>query len=101
MRPWPNPTQVFIPSAANFASSIEWVELNWTPSVSAGVITYKAYRSLVTGGPYTLIGTTAAPNTQYRDYTVNRSTTYFYVVTAFDGTNESVNSNEASVTTNP
>lgn len=86
---------------SNMASKLASIELDWTASVSVGVIQYNIYRSLVTGGPYTLIGSVPFANNQYFDYAVNRATTYFYVVTAFDGSNESVNSNEASATTVP
>ena len=79
------------------------IDLTWTPSVSAGIVQYNIYRSTITGGPYTLIGN-APPSDNgaalaYVDFAVARNTTYFYVATAFEGLNESIDSNEASATT--
>ena len=82
------------------------IDLYWTPSISTGIVQYKVYRSLVTGGPYILIANSSPTNysaipseNSYVDLGLARGTTYFYVVTAFDGTNESIHSNEASATT--
>ncbi|MFZ5874913.1 MAG: hypothetical protein ACOYXU_00760, partial [Nitrospirota bacterium] len=71
--------------------------LNWTPSTATDVTTQRVYRAPTTGGPYTLI-TSFANNTTatYTDTGLTNGTTYFYVVRAFDGTQESANSNEAS-----
>ena len=75
------------------------VALSWTPSVSTDVTQQRIYRSTVTGGPYTLV-TTFTNNTTstYTDTGLTNGTTYYYMVRAWDGTQESANSNEASAT---
>lgn len=78
--------------------SPEYIEIDWTASLTPTVIEYNIYRGLVSGGPYSLIGTVLANVNQFLDFNVASGVTYFYVVTSFDGSNESVNSNEASAT---
>ena len=60
------------------------VELAWAPSTSTDVTELRVFRSVTSTGPYTLVATTT-------------SSTYFYVVRAFDGASESGDSNEDSV----
>lgn len=78
-----------------------YVSLSWTASTTSGV-TYNVFRSSSTGGPYTLLTTTVATRvsgTTFNDTSVTPGLKYYYVVTAVDGSgNQSVNSNEASVT---
>lgn len=85
-----------------FGLGLDSIFTSWTPSVTPGVVQYNVYRSQTTGGPYSLIGTAPTSNNGaqlgYTDFAVARGTTYFYVVTAFDGANESIFSNEASAT---
>ena len=57
---------------------------------------YRVYRSLVAGGPYTLVGTTAS--SPWVDAPVSGGLTYRYVVRAVNCA-ESANSNEATVAT--
>ena len=73
------------------------ISLSWTPSVSSDVIEQRVYRAAVSGGPYSLIRT-ITNNTidSYIDTGLIDETTYYYVVRAYDGTNESANSNESS-----
>lgn len=75
------------------AAHAHTVALSWTASTSPGV-TYNVYRGLQSGGPYTQIAS-GVSSTAYTDTAVTTGTVYFYVVTAFDGTNESIYSNEA------
>lgn len=74
--------------------------VSWTASTSTGVTGYKVYRGTVSGGPYTLITTTAlaANATSFNDTATTQGVTHFYVVTALVGTNESVFSTQASGT---
>ena len=85
-----------------FGLGVDSIDLNWTPSPSVGVIQYNIYRGTVSGGPYLLIGNAPPYNNgavlAYVDFGVTRGATYYYVVTAYDGTSESVFSNEASAT---
>src|SRR4030067_194110 len=72
--------------------------LSWTPSVTGGTTEQRIYRSTATGGPYSIINT--IPNNSISTYTdstgLTNGTTYYYVVRAFGGGQESGNSNEAN-----
>lgn len=71
--------------------------LAWTASTTAGVTSYKVYRATVSGGPYTLIGTTAnGTTTTFQDNNTTQGVTHYYVVTALVGTNESVFTTQVS-----
>lgn len=72
------------------------VTLNWT--AVPGATSYNIKRSLVSGGPYTLIasGVTA---TSYTDINLDPSTTYYYTVSAVIAAVEGVDSNEVSAAT--
>jgi hypothetical protein len=73
------------------------IRLSWTPSVSLDVTEQRVYRATVSGGPYNMV-TAIANNTtgSYTDTGLVNGTMCYYVVRAWDGTNESLNSNEAS-----
>lgn len=74
------------------------IKLSWTQSTSAGVVSNKIYRAAKSGGPYTLTATISA-TTSFIDNNVNKSTTYYYVVSAVNSSGfESVFSIEASAT---
>jgi fibronectin type 3 domain-containing protein len=51
------------------------------------------YRSTFSGGPYELVAS-AILGTSFVDQAVTSGETYFYVVTAWDGTKESAFSNQ-------
>lgn len=72
------------------------VVLSWTdPDTS--VAGYNTYSSTVAGGPYVRMTGTPMTNPTYTDTTVQSGRTYYYVVTALDGSgNESANSTEVS-----
>jgi len=78
------------------------VTLNWTLSTSPDAVKQKLYRSLTTGGPYTLLTTFNDNTTQtYVDSGLTNGTPYYYVITAVDGSNnESGYSNEDLSTPN-
>lgn len=69
------------------------VTLSCTPSGTSGVSVYEVLRSLVTGGPYGAVST-SAPCNSYTDGTVANGTTYYYVMRALLNGVESINSNE-------
>ena len=74
------------------------VTLTWTASTST-VSGYNAYRSTVSGGPYTKLNSTPTTAITYVDSTVQAAQTYFYVVTSVDsGGVESADSTEVSAT---
>src|SRR5512142_938708 len=68
--------------------------LLWTQSPSTGLTGNCVYRSQTSGGPYTQISCSASPVTSYTDLTVQGGQTYYYVVTALAGSQESPFSNE-------
>lgn len=76
------------------------VDLAWDAATdNVGVVGYNVFRSAVSGGPYGgQIATTG--NLAYSDTTVANSTTYYYVVQAYDAAgNVSPYSNEIDATT--
>jgi len=74
-----------------------YVSLAWTASASTDVAGYNVYRGTQSGGPYTEIGSTNSATTDYTDLSVMSGDTYYYVVTAFDSSNEqSPYSNQAA-----
>ena len=75
------------------------VFLSWDASSSQDVIGYNAYRSTVSGGPYTKLNSSLISSTSYSDQTVQSGYTYYYVTTAVDSQGlESVYSNQAVAT---
>ena len=72
------------------------ISLMWTPSSTPGVV-YNAYRGNATGGPYAPVGANIV-NSWFYDKTVASQVPYFYIVRAYDGVQESSNSNEATAT---
>ena len=67
--------------------------LSWT--YVANATSYNIKRATASGGPYTAIATVKT-GTSYTDTGLTGGTTYYYVVSAVNSTNESVNSTEAS-----
>ena len=70
------------------------VALTWFPSATA--TNYNVKRSLVSGGSYTTIASTAATN--YTDAQVTNGITYYYVVSAVNSVGEGTNSAQAGAT---
>ncbi len=71
------------------------VNLNWNSSANA--VGYNVYRGSVSGGPYSIVNTSLDGSTAFADNSVVAGRTYYYVVTAVDGSsNESGYSNETS-----
>lgn len=68
------------------------VAFSWTDPDSG--VTFNLYRSLTSGSSYTKIQSGIVVKSA-SDNTVLSGHTYYYVITAFDGTNESIYSNEA------
>ena len=73
------------------------VDLNWSPSSSPDITGYNVYRSTISGGPYSKINTGGlVASTTYSDTTVALGTTYYYVTTSVNSSNqESGYSNQA------
>lgn len=72
------------------------VALNWNASTGPGVVGYNVFRGSVSGGPYSQINSALEASTAYTDNSVAAGQTYYYVVTAVDGSdNQSGYSNPA------
>lgn len=73
------------------------VSLSWTASTSLNVTGYNVYRGTTSGGPYTKLNSSPRAEITYEDLSVQAGTTYYYVATAVDSSNnESAYSNQAS-----
>jgi hypothetical protein len=71
------------------------VNLSWT--ASSGATSYTVLRSATSGGPYSSVGSSAT--TSFSNTGLACNTTYYYVVTASNGTCSSGNSAQAPATT--
>ena len=71
------------------------VTLSW--NASTGATSYKVKSSTTNGGPYTVIATNIT-TTGYTNTGLINGTTYYYVVSAVNGSGESVNSSQVSAT---
>ena len=85
-------TPVGVPAGFAAVSSNGDVNLSWTAVTNA--TSYKIYRGTSTGS-YTSLATGVTTNS-YTDTTVSTGTTYFYVVSSFNGT-DSASSSEVSI----
>jgi mono/diheme cytochrome c family protein len=94
----PPPAVPSAPTGLNATGGDNQVTLTW-PAVS-GATSYNVYRSTTTGVT-TANGTkVAGVSSPFADTGLAASTTYFYIVTAVNGTGESSASAQASATTN-
>jgi hypothetical protein len=85
----PNP-----PTGLNATPGTNSVSLSWT-AATGGPTGYNVKRSTVSGGSYTNVGTTTNPTVIYNDLVLGGQT-YYYVVTAVNGSGESANSSQVS-----
>jgi fibronectin type 3 domain-containing protein len=84
------PTGVSASATGQTSASISW-------TASAGATSYTISRSSTSGGPYSSVGTdTASP---FSNTGLSCGSTYYYVVSASNGTCSSANSAQAAVTT--
>ena len=72
-------------SGSGTPASQHSVALSWNTSTSI-VSGYNVYRGSASGGPYAKISPALDASTTYSDASVQAGQTYFYVVTAVDGT---------------
>ncbi len=77
------------------ASSATAINVSW--SASSGATSYKIFRSTTSGSGYTQVGTSTT--TSFADSGLTCNTTYYYVVTASNGSCDSGYSAQASATT--
>jgi hypothetical protein len=85
--PPPVPTGL-VGTAGNARAMLSW-------SASSGATGYNVKRATVSGGPYTTIGSPTV--TRFVDTGATNGATFFYVVTATNGTGESANTTQVSV----
>jgi rhamnogalacturonan endolyase len=84
------------PAPTGLAATAGDAQVSLTWNASSGATSYNVKRATVSGGPYTTI---ASPTTtSYTDTTAVNGTTYYYVVSAVNGSGESANSTEVSAT---
>jgi cellulose 1,4-beta-cellobiosidase len=83
-------------TAAPVSGAIK-INLSWT--AVTGATSYNVQRSTTTGGPYTSIGTPTTAS--FSDTTGAGATTYYYVVSAVNGSGSSANSTQVSALTVP
>jgi len=79
-----NPTDLCV------AGEETYIFLDWFANIEEDVMGYNVYCSTTSGSGYTLVATTTAgtdTECEYRDYSVSADITYYYVVTAFDTSN--------------
>jgi fibronectin type 3 domain-containing protein len=85
-------------TVASQGGQTQHVDLNWNASLSSGqngCCTYNLYRS-TSSESYGPAWATGVNGTSFTDAAISSGTTYYYVVTAFDGAAESGYSNEAA-----
>jgi hypothetical protein len=83
------------PSGLTAVAGNGQVYLKW--AAVAGATSYTVKRSTSSGGPYSNV-VTGETNTYYTNTGLTNETTYYYVVSATNGTGEGSNSSEASAT---
>ncbi|MEO1050024.1 MAG: LamG-like jellyroll fold domain-containing protein [Bacteroidota bacterium] len=96
------PTQPSAPiNPLAFAPSKTEMELRWSddPSPSFNETGYEVYRSDVAGGPYQLLGITAADATSYLDQGLEADSEYFYILRAINENGASASTAEFAGTT--
>jgi fibronectin type 3 domain-containing protein len=92
----PQPTPPPPTGLSATAASISQINLSWT--ASPGAVSYRIKRATASGGPYAPVST-PLNTTSYSDTGLNSSTTYYYVVSAINGSGESADSAQAGATT--
>ncbi|MCK4316106.1 MAG: alpha-amylase, partial [Anaerolineae bacterium] len=80
-------------------ASPSFISLAWDDVPDTDLYRYEVYRGDASGGPYAKIANVMAPTTEYTDWNVASSSTYYYVVLAADTSfNKSGYSNEVEAT---
>ncbi|MBW8040334.1 MAG: cellulase family glycosylhydrolase [Planctomycetes bacterium] len=94
----PDITPPAAPTGLSATAGDATVSLDWDDNSEPDLAVYDVYRSTTTGGPYSVIDFDLT-SSDYIDNSVSNGTTYYYVVTAVDtSNNESGYSSEASAT---
>jgi hypothetical protein len=80
------------------AEYAEGAKLTWKASKTTDISGYLVFRSEAKGEGYQGIGKVEKTKVEYLDKTAVAGTTYYYIVRAYKGTDQSASSNEASLT---
>jgi len=99
--PTPTPsTQIAAPTktAATYQASTKQVKLTWDKSTTTDIEGYNIYRSEDASQSFTKLGQVGGSVTEYQDTTIIAKKTYYYYVKTYKSSNESAQSNTASVT---
>ncbi|GMK42398.1 hypothetical protein PCCS19_54580 [Paenibacillus sp. CCS19] len=89
-------TVVSVPAApASLSAAAGNAQATLTWAASTGAASYNLKRASVSGGPYTTVAT-GVTGTTYTNTGLTNGSTYYYVVTAVNGSGESANSPQAS-----
>jgi fibronectin type 3 domain-containing protein len=83
------------PAAPTATAGVGQVALTW--AAVTGASGYDVWRATTSGGPYTAVATNVI-GTGYTDMGLSAGVTYYYVVMAYNGSSESVNSPQSSAT---
>ncbi|MEQ8765785.1 MAG: endonuclease [Planctomycetota bacterium] len=95
-------TPPLAPSGLSAQPGNNRIVLDWSDNGEPDLYGYRVYRSDVSGGPYSPLTVEPFLASSYTDNTAVNGTTYYYVVTAFDlSDNESASSGEAAGTPAP
>ena len=92
-------TGASVPPPENLNVSVtgpDSLRLDWDPPAGPSPDSYNIYRSLIDGGPYTLLVNVDGLEVSYDDNAVSDHKTYYYVLRSVVGGIESVDSNQAS-----
>jgi hypothetical protein len=90
-----SPITIALSGTGQAAPTSHSVALSWTPSTTTGVSGYNIYRATTSGGYGTTpVNSSPVTGANYTDTTVVSGQTYFYVATAVDSGEQSVDSNE-------
>jgi pectate lyase len=93
----PDVTAPAKPTGLSAAAGNAIVLLNWNDNTESDLAGYNIYRSTTSGSGYTKLNTDVLTTSDYTDSSVTNETTYYYVVTAADTSdNESAQSTEVS-----
>lgn len=87
------------PPADLTAEYTEGAKLSWSASSSSDIHGYIVFRTETAGNDYLEVGRTEKTVLEFTDSSANLGKTYYYIVRAFRGTDESANSSEASLAT--
>lgn len=99
--PTPTPTTgIAAPTsvAAEYVTATSKVKITWNKSSTTDIDGYRIFRSEQKTEDFTKVGTVDKGIYEYSDSEISASKTYYYYVRAYKGSDESENSNTATVT---